>query len=149
MFQKSSPKLKKPVPAELVRARLGEDLDAAVAELVVLGRERILVDADLADRLFRRKLAAAESVDEDGAAVGAGRRPGQRLQVGGQIVGIVGERVQIGAAQHQRAGVVRRVDGDARRGVVLHGDLLLGGRDFQLEVQRPDAGLQGDCHRLE
>ena len=35
--------------AKLVRPRLGEDLDAAQAELVILGRERILIDPDLAD----------------------------------------------------------------------------------------------------
>src|SRR5579859_472484 len=50
---------------KLVRARLGENLDAAVAELVVFGRERILVDADLADGILGGKLAAAEAIDID------------------------------------------------------------------------------------
>ena len=40
---------------ELIGARLGEDLDAAVAELVVLGGKRILIDANLADRGLRRE----------------------------------------------------------------------------------------------
>src|ERR1035441_1597574 len=56
-------------PAELVRARLGEDLDAAQAELVILRREGILIELDLTDGFLRWKLAAAESVDEDGAAI--------------------------------------------------------------------------------
>src|ERR1035437_8025141 len=35
--------------AILVGARLGEDFDLAVAQLVILRRERVLVDANLAD----------------------------------------------------------------------------------------------------
>src|SRR5882672_9315696 len=57
---------------KLVGPRLGEDFDSAVAELVEFRRKRILVDADLANGLLGRKLASAESVDEDGAATRTG-----------------------------------------------------------------------------
>src|ERR1019366_8748347 len=67
--------------AILVGARLGEDLDLAVTQLVVLRRKRVLVDANLADGLLRRKLPAAEAVHEDGSAVGTGRGPRQRGEV--------------------------------------------------------------------
>src|SRR5207248_11475838 len=63
-----------------VRSGLGEDLDAAESEAVVLGGEGVLVDADLADRLLGRKLAAAEAVDIDLPAIGSGARSGERLQ---------------------------------------------------------------------
>src|SRR5580700_296314 len=82
--------------AVLVIAGLGEDLDFPVAYLVVLGRKGILIDADLADGFLGRKLAAAEAVDEDGAAVGSGRRAGERLEVGREVVGVVGERIEVG-----------------------------------------------------
>ena len=113
---------------KLVCAGLGEDFDAAVAELVVLGRKRILVDADLADRFLRGELASAESIDEDCATAGSGRRAGERQQVRLEILGIVGQRLQIGAAQHQRARVVRGVGGDGRPGIIPH-DYLLRRRD--------------------
>ncbi len=45
------------LPVELVRAGLGEDFDAAVAQAVVLRGKRILVDANFADGGFRGKLA--------------------------------------------------------------------------------------------
>jgi hypothetical protein len=66
---------------EFLRTGLGEDLDPAEAQLVELRRERILVDANLADRFLGRKLAATESVDENLAAIRPSRRPGQREQV--------------------------------------------------------------------
>src|SRR5579862_4034195 len=62
---------------KLVGPRLGEYFDAAVAELVVLRRERILIDADFADGLLRRQLAAAETIDEDLASGRSSRWPGK------------------------------------------------------------------------
>ena len=91
---------------QLVGAGLGEDLDAAVAQAVVLGGKWILVDADFADRRLRRNLAAGESVDINLSAVGARRRTGQRLQFALQFVGIVGERVQVLALDDDGVGVV-------------------------------------------
>ena len=35
---------------KFVGARLGEDFDSSIAQLVVFGRERILIDANLANR---------------------------------------------------------------------------------------------------
>src|ERR1043166_648547 len=58
--------------AKLVSAGLGEDFDAAEPEFVVLRGERILIDADLANGILRRKFAAAEPIDEDRTAAGSG-----------------------------------------------------------------------------
>src|ERR1017187_3799145 len=66
--------------AHRIAARLGEDLDAAEAQPVVFGGERVLVDADFADGFLGRKLAAAEAIDINGAAVGSGAGAGERLQ---------------------------------------------------------------------
>ena len=130
--------LKPTLPRNLSRARLGENLDAAEAELVVLGGEGILIDADFADGFLGRKLAAAEAIDVDRAAVGSGAGPGERLQGVGEIVGIVGERGQIFAAQHERGGVVIGFHADRGGGLLGDGDLLLLGGQHQLDrhVQR-------------
>src|SRR5579884_1231867 len=86
-----------------VGSGLGEDLDATVAQLVVLGRERILIDANLADRRLGRNLPAGESIDVDLPAIGADRRTGERLQIRGEIVRVIGQRVEILALQHDLA----------------------------------------------
>src|ERR1019366_894462 len=91
--------------ANLVASRLGEDFDAAEAELVVFGGEGVLIDADFADGFLGRALPAAEAIDVNGAAIGSGAGSGRRLQGGGDSVGIGGEGGQIRAAQHQRGGV--------------------------------------------
>src|SRR5581483_10663050 len=67
---------------EFVRAWLGKNLDATQPQAVVLGRERILIDADLADRIFRRELPAAESIYENRPAARARRGSGERLEIG-------------------------------------------------------------------
>src|SRR5580698_3878393 len=59
---------------EVIRARLGENFDAPEPKLVELGREGVLVDADLSNGFLGRQLAAAETVDIDRAAVGTGAR---------------------------------------------------------------------------
>ena len=65
-----------------VGSRLGEDFYAAIAEFVVFGRKRVLVDTDLANRGLRRKLTRSEPVDIHLAAVRTCRRPCERLQIG-------------------------------------------------------------------
>ena len=50
--------LGKELPMQLVGARLGEHFDASVAQLVILGRKRIAVDANLADGRLGRQLPA-------------------------------------------------------------------------------------------
>ncbi len=123
-----------PGAVKFVSPRLGEDFDAAVAQLVEFRRERIRIDPDLANRLLRGELSAAESVDENRPAARPRRRTGQRLQVRLKIIRIVRQRVQIGAFDHQRAGVARRIGRDARPGTRLHGHLLRSGRNFELQV---------------
>ena len=70
------------VPVQLVSARLGEDLDTSVSQLVVLGRKRVLIDTDLADGVFARHLATCKSVNIDLPAARSRRWSGQRLQIG-------------------------------------------------------------------
>ena len=65
---------------KLIRTQLGKNLDAPVAEFVILRRERILVDADFANRGFRRKLPAGKTVNVNLTAIGPGRGSGERLQ---------------------------------------------------------------------
>src|SRR5581483_5465708 len=60
------------VSLELLRAGLGDDLDAAIADAVELSRKGILVDADFKDGGFGRDLAAFEAIDIDLAAAGTG-----------------------------------------------------------------------------
>src|SRR5215469_10954369 len=96
------------LPVELVAARLGEDFDAPISQLVILRRKRILVDANLANCRLRRQLPAGKSVNVNLPAIGPGRRTRQRLQLRLQFVGIVGERLQVLAFDHERARVRRR-----------------------------------------
>src|SRR5579864_324071 len=78
-----------------VAAGLGEDLNAAVAELVILRGKRVLVDANLANGRLRRKRAASESIDVNLTAVGTCGRAGERLQFRLKLVGVVRERLKI------------------------------------------------------
>ena len=93
------------LPVQLIGSRLGENLDAPIAQPVEFSRKGILVDANLANRRLGRKLPAAEAVDVDLAAVGSGRGSGQRRQLVRQFIRIVGERVQIRALEDDGAGV--------------------------------------------
>ena len=74
---------------ERAAAWFSKDLDSAKTELVVFWRKRILIDADFANRVFRRKLAPAESVDEDLTPIRSGSRPGEGLKIGRQVVRVV------------------------------------------------------------
>ena len=58
----------------LVGARLGENLDSPVAELVEFRREGVLVDADLANGIFRGQRPAGETIDVDLSSAWPGRR---------------------------------------------------------------------------
>src|ERR1700757_3946912 len=53
----------KELPVILIRSRLGENLDSAIAQLVVLRRKWILVDTNFANGRFWRKLSRSKSVD--------------------------------------------------------------------------------------
>ena len=89
-FSDSSRKPKFIVAAPVAHARLGDDLDAHHAGFVILGGERVGVEADLLDLILRRQPAAAESVDEDLRA-----RPGHLRQLLRHLVGIVRQRVDV------------------------------------------------------
>ena len=121
-------------PMQRVGSRLGEYLDASVAELVELRGKRILVDANLTDGGFGRQLAAGESVDVNLAAVGSGRWAGQGRQFVGELVGIVGERIEIATLEHEGAGIGAGLGADRRRSFVGDDHLLLGLLDSHLDV---------------
>ncbi len=105
----------------LVGTRLGEDLDAAIAQLVVFRREGILIDANLTNRRLGRNLAAGETIDVNLAAVGADRRTGKSLQVGGQIVRIVGQGIEVFALQYDLRGIAVIGNVERARGPALIG----------------------------
>src|SRR5207244_13218671 len=79
--------IKERAAVKLIGARLGENLDASVSQLVVLGGEGVLVDADLADRLLRGQAAAGKAVDTDLPAVRPRGWAGELLQVARDAVG--------------------------------------------------------------
>ena len=132
-----------------IGAGLGEDLDTAVADAVVLGRKGVLVDADFADGGLWWKLAAGEAVDVDLAAVGAGGGTGERGEFAGKLVWIIGKGIQILALNDGRVRVRIGVNGE-RNGVRIHvdHDFLLA--DLQLCVNG-QAGDRSDAkvlHRI-
>ena len=110
------------VPAPAAEARLGDHLDPHHAGLVVLGRERIGVEADLLDLILRRQPAAAEAVDEDLRA-----RPGHARELLGHLVRIVGQRVDLVLGERLREAVVAAIGG----ALILHDHRLFDGGQRQ------------------
>src|ERR1700734_1007441 len=92
-----------------VGAGLGENFDAPVSDLVELGRKWILVDANLADRGFGRKLPSGETVDVKLASVGTCGRTSEGFQISLQFVGVIRQSIQFFAGDSDGACVVRRV----------------------------------------
>ncbi len=86
---------------ELVAAWLRQDLNAAIAEVFVLGREGVLVDPDLANRVLWRKAAAAEAINID---LAASARHRLHLQLHGGIIGR--EDVELFPLEHERTFVL-------------------------------------------
>ena len=84
---------------ELVAAGLGEDLDAAEAERIILCREGILVDTNFADGGLGRKAAAGEAVDVDlRGMLAVATSHGEQLFL--QVIIAGGEHVEIAAFEH-------------------------------------------------
>jgi hypothetical protein len=135
-------------PPEPVGSGLGENLDAAIAKPVVFGRERILIDPDFTDRILGGHLAAAKPIDVNRAAVGAGRRTRQRLQVRLKVLGTVGQGLQVSTVDRQRAGIAGPLRRDPRPGALLHGHVLDSCSHPQLEVQSAPPGFKRDLHGL-
>src|SRR5690242_7402269 len=87
---------------QLVSARLRENFDPAKAEFVVFRRKRILIDPDFPDRFLARQLASAEAVNENLVSGGAGGWSCKRLEIGREILGVVGQRLEIVPSEHNR-----------------------------------------------
>jgi len=101
--------IEKELAVDLVRAGLGENFNSAKTHAVILRGKWVLVDADFTDGRFGRKLAAGEAIDIDLPAVRSSGRAGQRLQIGKQFIGIVGQGFELFTRDDDRSGVVRRV----------------------------------------
>ena len=115
-----------------VGARLGEHLHAAVSEPVIFGRERVLIDSNLADRCFGRQSAAGKAVDKDFAAARTHGRTSQRLQILFQSVSIIRQRFQRFSLHDHCAGIACRIDSDFA--LIRHRDFRLHSRKHQTDA---------------
>ena len=131
-----------------VGPRLGKDFDPAEAQFVVLRGEWILVDPDLTDGVFRRQFTAAETVDQDRPAARPGGRAGECLKVHGKVVRVVGERIQIGSAEHRCARVGRRLQANGRLGILVDRYLLFLRRNVQDQIHSERGCAERKFHRL-
>src|SRR5208337_2882467 len=130
----------------LAHSGLGGDLDAAIAELVVFRREGILVDPDLENRGLGRELAASEAVNIDLASVRPCRGSSQRLQLGLQFIGVIGERLELLSRDDQRSGVALGIDANGWR-LTRDSDLLHFLLDLKRDAELPDLA-RGDLNLL-
>src|SRR4029077_10222368 len=73
-----------------VGAWLGKDFNAAISQLVVFRGKWILINPDLADGRLGRQLAGGESINVHLATVGSSGGPGERFEIGLQLIRIVG-----------------------------------------------------------
>ena len=102
---------------KLIRSRFRQDFNPAVPEFVVFRGEGVLIDSNLADGGFWRKLPGGEAINVDLTAVRTGGRTSESLEFGLQLVGIVGKRLKIFALHNHRSSVIRRIDIDFGRGI--------------------------------
>ena len=109
----------------LVGAGLREDLDTAIAEFVVLGGERILVDAYFADGGLGRKLAGGESINVNLATVGSRGGSSESLEISLQFIGVVRQGLQLLAGKDNGACIVGGTDLHSGAGLVSDVDVLL------------------------
>ena len=123
------------LPVKLLRAGLGDDLDAAVADAIVFGGERVLIHADFEDVGFGRNLAAFKAVNINLAAVGPGGRTGECLQLVLQFGRVVGEHIDGTAFDDRGAGVLLGAEADGLR-LALNLDLLFFDGDGERQIER-------------
>ena len=121
------------ISMHLIAPRLGEDFDHAVRGVgIVASRVGVLVDANLADRVFRRECAIREAIDVHGWRIAT--RHGLDLLL--QLARLGGQIVDVFAGQNDRVAVLVRV------GVV---GLITG--DVHLELLRLE--LKPNVQRLQ
>src|SRR5690349_21039705 len=87
---------------QLFRTRFRENFDPPKAEFVVLRSKWILIDPDFPDRFFARQLSTAEAVNENLASGGAGGWSCKRLEIGREILRVVGQRLEIVPSEYNR-----------------------------------------------
>ena len=108
-----------------------------------------MIDADLQNRRFRRKLSPRESIDIDLSAVRPGRRRRQLLQFAFQSVGIVRKRIQVSASENHGARILFASHTDARNTVNNPYFFKVGG-NLQRKVQLLHApGPQGNSMKRQ
>ena len=116
---------------------------------VEFGRKRVRIDADFADGTLGGQLAAAEAVDEELRAVRAGGGSGERLQIGLQVVRIVGKGFEIFVLQHERADIGRRIDVYLAGRLIADRYLLRLRGNLQCDVKRSGLTVGDIDFRLE
>ena len=126
---------------KLAASGLGEDLYAAVDGVgVVLCGVGVLVDADLANGVFRRQLSTAEAVDLKVGCAAAG----ESVELVGKLAGVDREPIDIFAAEDDLVAVVPRVS--IGGGLCRDIDLLDLGSDGEVDVECTSfVGLELDC----
>src|SRR5438093_2743895 len=98
---------------ELACSRFGGDFGARKADPAKFGAERIVVDPDFLDLVLGRNTALGESIDhEHRVRAGLAARPGDLLQVGDKIVGLIRQRVYGFLFQYGRLEAGIRLDAD-------------------------------------
>src|SRR5205814_1918032 len=126
-------------------SRLREYLNPSKAEPVVFGRKRVLVNTNFANRFLWRQAPIGKTVDENLAAVRSRRWPSQYLQHVGNFLRVVRQALDLGAAQHDRAGVVIGFSAQSSFGSNRY--FLLLQRHAQLEVKT--CGAPGDDRQID
>src|SRR5262249_20555125 len=94
------------LPVIFVRAGLGENFNTTKSKMIVFRRKGILVNSNLANRGFWRKLTSGEAININLSTIGARRRSGKRLQFVLQFIGIVGKRIEVFPFQNNGTCVV-------------------------------------------
>ena len=125
-----------------VEPRLGRDVDEHHALLVRVGREHAAAEADLLDLVFRRQFAAPEPVHAD-----RGAGPGHFFEDTFHLVGIVGQLVDLGLAEHGCERVVSRIAGALAR-IARHVDRLGEPCDLQPDLAPVLAAADSNVARI-
>ena len=112
-----------------------QNLDAAKAGAVVFGGERIGIDANLADGTFGGQGASAEAVDQELRTVRSRRGTGHGLKFRLEIIGIVGQTLEVALSEDEGAGVIGGVSVHAPYARFVDVELLSLGGDAERDIE--------------